>query len=254
MLAGLHNPQGRAIALTRLMLLAPNDVLALVPRELAGVVATRLSRFVLRSKVRVLDESAQWSIAGLTAPPELAMAEAPAPQGAAVARLSTDSQRWFRAAQTGNTPAPRHASDREFWRAMDVAAGLPQVYGSTSEAFLAQMLNLDVVGGVAFDKGCYTGQEIIARAHYRGRVKRRMQRFRSQAASGLIAGATGTLADGRTCRVVEAVRLPDGSCEFLAVTTLAAGGPDEEAAGTAVASPGAPFHAEQLALPYELPE
>ena len=58
-----------------------------------------------------------------------------------------------------------------------IAAGEPQVFAATSEAFVAQMLNLDLLGAIAFDKGCYTGQEVIARAHYRGRVKRRMQRF-----------------------------------------------------------------------------
>ena len=67
--------------------------------------------------------------------------------------------------------------DRQTWLQLDIAAGLPQGYAATSEEFVAQMLNLDVLNGIAFDKGCYTGQEVIARAHYRGRVKRRMQRF-----------------------------------------------------------------------------
>ena len=62
-----------------------------------------------------------------------------------------------------------------------IAAGEPQVYAATSEAFVAQMLNLDLLNAIAFDKGCYTGQEVIARAHYRGRVKRRMQRFVTEA-------------------------------------------------------------------------
>ena len=57
------------------------------------------------------------------------------------------------------------------------AAGLPQIYGETYESFVAQMLNLDLLGAVSFTKGCYTGQEIIARTHYRGAVKRRMFRF-----------------------------------------------------------------------------
>jgi folate-binding protein YgfZ len=54
---------------------------------------------------------------------------------------------------------------------------LPQVYPETHEAFVAQMLNLDLLGGVNFEKGCYTGQEIIARTHFRGAIKRRMFRF-----------------------------------------------------------------------------
>jgi hypothetical protein len=79
------------------------------------------------------------------------------------------------------------------------------------------MLNLDVLGAIAFDKGCYTGQEVIARAHYRGRVKRRLQRFRSRGPLDLKPGDRGELADGRSFTVVEAVRLVDGRCEFLAV-------------------------------------
>src|SRR6185312_17370732 len=91
------------------------------------------------------------------------------------------------AAATGAASAPRPdvrlpqsvPARREVWRQLDIISGLPQVYGATSEEFVAQMLNLDLVGAIAFDKGCYTGQEVIARAHYRGRVKRRLQRFRS---------------------------------------------------------------------------
>lgn len=63
------------------------------------------------------------------------------------------------------------------WRLAGIRAGLPQVYPQTHEAFVAQMLNLDLLGGVSFEKGCYTGQEIIARTHFRGAIKRRMFRF-----------------------------------------------------------------------------
>ena len=69
------------------------------------------------------------------------------------------------------------AASSDVAAARDRRAGEPQVYAATSEEFVAQMLNLDVLGAIAFDKGCYTGQEVIARAHYRGRVKRRLQRF-----------------------------------------------------------------------------
>ena len=75
--------------------------------------------------------------------------------------------------------------------ALDIAAGVPQVYAATSEEFVAQMLNLDALGAIAFEKGCYTGQEVIARAHYRGRVKRRMQLFLTHAAQELTAGHAG---------------------------------------------------------------
>lgn len=63
------------------------------------------------------------------------------------------------------------------WQLAGIRAGLPQVYPETYETFVAQMLNLDLLGGVNFEKGCYTGQEIIARTHFRGAIKRRMFRF-----------------------------------------------------------------------------
>src|ERR1700739_2574160 len=97
------------------------------------------------------------------------------------------------------------------------------------------MLNRDALGAIDFDKGCYTGQEVIARAHYRGRVKRRMQRFLTDAPAVLQPGDSGVLADGRTFRVVRTATHPDGRCEFLAVAPLAsvAGAPGGDAPGTA---------------------
>ncbi len=249
-LAGLHNPQGRAIALLRIVHLAPNDFLALLPRELAAPVAARLSKYVLRAKVKVTDESQSWGITGLIAcglrAPELRSREpAPAPLAAypAVAGeqrrlgervvICMDEQpaRWLLIAPaptaTGSAAAPGgelpHSvpARREIWHQLDISSGLPQVYGATSEEFVAQMLNLDLVGAIAFDKGCYTGQEVIARAHYRGRVKRRLQRFRSRGPLDLRPGDSGDLPDGRAFKVVDAVRLDDGRCEFLAVAPLA---------------------------------
>jgi tRNA-modifying protein YgfZ len=98
-------------------------------------------------------------------------------------------------------------------------AGVPHVYPETHEAFVAQMLNLDLLGAISFNKGCYTGQEIIARAHYRGAVKRRMFRF---AADGLppLPGTRLTVNDEHAGDIVYSVPTPDG-CELLAVVNLA---------------------------------
>ncbi|MGH8306525.1 MAG: YgfZ/GcvT domain-containing protein, partial [Steroidobacteraceae bacterium] len=252
LLAGYHNPQGRVIALLQLLQLAPAEVLAILPRELLQPVASRLSRFILRSKVQLADESAAWRIDALIAP---AAAQAPtaggaharaapsfadllpdAPQGVAridqclAVRSGAQPARWLLicplepAAAAGSHPALAQCAPAapDLWRRLAVESGEPQVYAATSEEFVAQMLNLDVLGAIAFDKGCYTGQEVIARAHYRGRVKRRLQRFRSRAPLELRAGDTGEFTDGRAFRVVEAVRLEDGACEFLAVAPLAA--------------------------------
>jgi tRNA-modifying protein YgfZ len=248
-LAGLHNPQGRTIALLRIVQLAPDELLALLPRELATEVANRLSKYVLRAKVKVTDESQSWRVTGLIAcglgrAAELHSSQsASAPlagypvaagdqrrvDGRVVICVGEQPARWLLIAPAADAAADLPHSTparREVWRQLDIIAGLPQVYGATSEEFVAQMLNLDVVGAIAFDKGCYTGQEVIARAHYRGRVKRRLQRFRSRGPLDLKPGDGGELTDGRTFKVVEAVRLEDGRCEFLAVAPLPTAGPE----------------------------
>lgn len=258
-LAGLHNPQGRAIALLRIVQLAPNDFLALLPQELAAAVASRLSKYVLRAKVKVTDESPSWRITGLIAS---GLDVAPQPQSAAPASaplagypctageqrllgatvvicIGEQPARWLLItpasakdasdAATGNSGAalPHGVpARRDVWRQLDIIAGMPQIYATTSEEFVAQMLNLDLVGAIAFDKGCYTGQEVIARAHYRGRVKRRLQRFRSRVPLDLGPGDSGELTDGRAFKVVEAVRLEDGRCDFLAVAPLPSAEPE----------------------------
>jgi folate-binding protein YgfZ len=301
-LAGLHNAQGRAIAVLRLVLAGPEEILVLVPRELAGAVAARLGKFVLRAKVKIVDASSEWDVAGVevggiaeglpvasigaarrdedgrlwvcvatddaAAFGEARSAGGPAP-GATSARVATS--RWLVA--SGEAPRaaePRLAEPRgdeagaahpvgglrtsltpNDWHAADIADGIPQVFAATSEAFVAQMLNLDLLDGIAFDKGCYTGQEVIARAHYRGKVKRRMQRFRTGETVKLNPGDSGTLNDGRHFKVVDAVQLADGRSEFLAVTTFTSTASDEPSEAPPTEHP--PVNAEQLPLPYSLP-
>jgi folate-binding protein YgfZ len=316
-LAGYHNPQGRAIALLRLVQwdadgaasgpAAPGDILAVVPRELAAVVASRLGKFVLRAKVKVADESAGWRVSGLVdvaagtvarggantggtadagggaGARGPALSELPSlvgaqtrSGGAVFVCVGDDPPRWL-VISPADAPAPLtgHAvGDRQTWLRLDIAAGLPQVYAATSEEFVAQMLNLDVLNAIAFDKGCYTGQEVIARAHYRGRVKRRMQRFVSRDACHLAPGDSGQLADGRAFKVVLATQLADGRCDFLAVAPLVSAGHDGAAATGSAAPVGADpaptavptmapaagaavaatVAADQVPLPYSLPD
>jgi tRNA-modifying protein YgfZ len=283
-----HNPQGRVIALVRLVHLANDDVLAVLPRELVAPVAQRLAKFILRAKVKLADESALWSVAGLADAdgerhPEAGPADLPElPQqadgtacvdGSIVIRLAGKAPRWLFVGPAAERPALEPSAARaqrwsgaQQWERLAIAAGDPQVYAPTSEHFVAQMLNLDVLGVIAFDKGCYTGQEVIARAHYRGRVKRRMQRFLTAQASPLKAADSGVLADGRSFRVVRAAQCPDGRCEFLAVTAVASAEGAPAAVGTphgeqpqgadpaaSVAETAAPLNAQQLELPYSLP-
>ncbi|MGE0580964.1 MAG: folate-binding protein YgfZ [Steroidobacteraceae bacterium] len=223
--AGCHTPQGRVLAVLRL-LVADDGYHCILPTDLVEPLAAHLRKYILRAKVTLTDERGTLRVIG----------EA---QGEA---------RTLRVATPGDGGSIAHAA----WRRQDIAAGLPQVYRATSEVFVAQMLNLDCVAGIAFDKGCYTGQEIIARAHYRGRVKRRMQRFRTTARppAPLVPGVAGTLADGRPFQVVDAVSLEDGRVEFLAVAPLVVAPPTP----APVEAGAAPIEAETLPLPYALPD
>ena len=119
------------------------------------------------------------------------------------------------------------------------------------------MLNLDCVAGISFTKGCYTGQEIIARAHYRGRIKRRMQRFEAASAIVLTPGQSVILGDGRTAQIVDAVDRADGRTEFLAVAAIHSGGEDGVTAGGSAESPATSvpnLDCSPLPLPYALPD
>lgn len=234
-LAGLHNAQGRTLALLRLVAQGETDVLAILPRELLTPVVTTLGKFVLRAKLQLRDESALWAIDGVWPATPAAQSEflwPHATDGRAI-RLTPISDASEPIDKAGNAVAYEH------WHAADIADGLPTVCAATSGRFVAQMLNLDVLDAIAFTKGCYTGQEVIARAHYRGRVKRRMQRFLAPHGVMLQPGASGALADGRAYEVVDAAMRKDGRCEFLAVANFGA------------EFPAAP---EGLPLPYALPD
>jgi len=151
--------------------------------------------------------------------------------------------------------APFVASEpgaRVAWECADIAAGLPQVYAATSETFVAQMLNLDLLGAIAFDKGCYTGQEVIARAHYRGRVKRRMQRWHNLSGTRLEPGQAAQATDGRSLIVVRTVTDGPGSQELLAVGNYTMAG-ESGTPDTPAGEVSAPRVSGPLSLPYTLP-
>jgi folate-binding protein YgfZ len=181
-----------------------------------------------------------------------------------VIRVGASQPRWLVISPAAEKPPLLGCvvAERDAWRLLDIADGIPQVYAATSEEFVAQMLNLDALGAIAFDKGCYTGQEVIARAHYRGRVKRRLQRFMTRGpAARLKIGDSATLGDGRAFKVVEAAQLANGRCEFLAVLTLPTDPTSEDSVGSGELSSGPTpngqggrLDVDALPLPYSLPE
>jgi folate-binding protein YgfZ len=236
--AGLHNPQGRVIALLALVRTAADEFLAALPAELLAATATRLRKYVLRSKVRI--EMADVRVFG-------AAAAAILPD---VATIAWGERSLLLVPQTVNLTADHSADD---WRLADVRAGLPQVYSATCESFVAQMLNLDLLGAIAFDKGCYTGQEVIARAHYRGRVKRRMQRWRSTDDAPVKPGDSVQAADGRSLTVVRVAPGSGTGRELLAIGTFAAAAETSLTAAESASADRAQVEGP-LPLPYVLPE
>jgi len=241
-LAGLHSPQGRTVAILALLRSAAEEVLAVFPQELAGVVEQRLRKFILRAKVQIEDLSENYRVIGIPAGADSA------PEWA---QLSWGDRRVLLVPTARAGEFSSEAGERSSWELADISAGLPQVYTATSEAFVAQMLNLDLLGAIAFDKGCYTGQEVIARAHYRGRVKRRLQRWHAAAGTPPLAGDSARTGDGRALTVVRAAKSQDGGWDLLAIGTFAAGVAPESTAPT---QPDALTVVGPLPLPYPLPD
>jgi len=244
--AGLHNPQGRTLALLAMTAVAPDDVLALLPRELIQAVASQLKRYVLRAKVAISDETSAYRIYGF-----LNEGSAAAGTGRLCRYGLQDDPRVLLLLPTSDAPLTGSALASAHWHELDIAAGLPQLSSATSGQFVAQMLNLDCIDAISFTKGCYTGQEVIARAHYRGRVKRRMQRFVTSLPHTLAAGSGGRLADGRNFRVVNAAVRADGSCEFLAVAPLPGASRETD---EALEAHGQALAVEALPMSYALPD
>ncbi len=246
-LAGLHNPQGRVIALLGVVRTSAEEFLAALPLELVEPVAQRLRKYVLRAKVRIEIPGPTLQVYGVEA-------------GARIAEISEIAwaDRRLLLVPVGHERYGAPGAEAERWTLADLRAGMPQVYAATSEQFVAQMLNLDLLGAIAFDKGCYTGQEVVARAHYRGRVKRRMQRWLNPSGSELRPGDAARGPDGRALTVVRAGPRDAGGQEVLAVGNYAAtaeeGAPPVVAPAATTDSGAGIVVGGPLPLPYSLPE
>jgi folate-binding protein YgfZ len=112
----------------------------------------------------------------------------------------------------------------EPWRLLDILAGIPTIYPETVEAFVPQMINLDVLDGISFQKGCYTGQEVVARTHYLGKLKRRMVLARVDGDDPPRPGdalfSPQADASQSAGRLVDVAKHPDGGYAVLAVALI----------------------------------
>jgi folate-binding protein YgfZ len=247
LLAACNTPQGRVLALPRLRQ-HEDSVLALLPAEMLEPLAQRLRRFVLRAKVRI--EAADGLLAVTSvAPPGEAGATAVLPSGdvtftwtpgrlvAVLARGEADA---LTELDRGTDAV---AVENDWWLA-DIADGLPQVFAASAEAFVPQMLNLDLLDAISFTKGCYTGQEIVARTQHLGRIKRRLFRY-GTVPGPLPARLSGLLHAGRKVGEVVLSASREDSLELLAVTGI------ESKDLPLVLEDGRPL--EPLPLPYAVP-
>lgn len=183
-LGAICNPKGRAI--TTFLLVKNIDVfLMILPKELLASVKKRLQMYVLRSDAILTDSSDQLCLIGLSY--SVAQSdEIPEPlfetsrqqensvvnfqdRHLVIAEADNAQKFWSEQVNQGFQP-----DDSAQWRYLDIISGIPWLSAQTSEEFIPQMLNLDKLGGISFNKGCYTGQEIVARTHYLGKAKREM--------------------------------------------------------------------------------
>lgn len=207
-LAGYCSPKGRLLA-TMVIWSAPSSddtpcLYTLVKADIADSLIKRLSMFVLRAKAKLA--IARASVWGLALSPQtmdpfplegLADAGVTSAAGQLYSAIEllpvqpspyscihTDTGIWIAAPTVTGNPSrwwhvshiinPDAQANQGWWNAADIAVGLPWITAAVQDTFIPQTLNLDLIQGVSFSKGCYPGQEVVARSHYRGTVKRRM--------------------------------------------------------------------------------
>ncbi len=189
--------QGRLLASFVTWRRGADEILLACSADLLPATLKRLSMFVLRAKCRLSDASSEialYGLAGASATRWLGPDAPAAPWqrreiagGDAIRLPDGDGIARYLWAAPATGPAPALAAlDGEAWRWLEVASGVVRITAATTEQFVPQMVNLELVGGVNFQKGCYPGQEVVARSQYRGTVKRRTQRVTASAA--LVAG------------------------------------------------------------------
>jgi folate-binding protein YgfZ len=261
---GYCQPKGRLLA-SFLVWKNGETVYLSLARELAAATAKRLSLYILRAKAKVTDVSADWRAFGCLqalqdGAPYAAMRCETLSLGVAELGFSLSlppalgAQRhliWvpeMHAAQTEQELGSRfEACVQNMWALSQIHAGVAHIESGTVEKFVPQMVNFELIGGVSFKKGCYPGQEVVARTQYLGKLKRRMFLGRVAHTSALIqAGAdvTSPKATEPVGMVVNAANNDLGGVDVLFETTLSAVHSRLLVAGQPVSL---------LPLPYELP-
>jgi tRNA-modifying protein YgfZ len=183
-LVGYCSPKGRLLA-TAWLTLAPRDSSSedrfalFISRDIATSTAKRLSMYVLRSKVKVIDVSTDWSVSGFCSTSNHANSFKldNSQIGLQLPDVRVHDQVYGRvlfAQPNLSSPMNNQSKVLAIWNDLEVLSGIPRIVDTTREQFVPQMVNFESVAGVDFKKGCYPGQEIVARSQYRGVIKRRL--------------------------------------------------------------------------------
>lgn len=181
------NAKGRVIS-TLLIIKVKETYLIVLPKELAAKVCNKLGLYILRSDVQLIDISDQFCVIGLiTNNPELipnlpTTDFAVSNQSTIIIKIPGAPNRYLMInsvleAQSNWTLLVNKAcafSHEDIWKYHDISSGMAWLTNDSSEQYIPQMLNIDKLGGISFNKGCYTGQEIVARTHYLGKTKREL--------------------------------------------------------------------------------
>jgi len=264
-LSSWNSAKGRMLATLLIWRDGAESFRALVAADLAETLRKRLSMYVLRSRVTVADLSPSHALlgaGGVNAGDAVRAAFGKAPAAGHVevgedttivafpdGRLIIVAPAVLAESLRAKLATEATAISPEVWRWLGIRAGVPMIGAATQDLFVPQTTNWDLLGGVNFHKGCYTGQEIIARTQYLGRLKERMHLFHADGAVPPPATRIyGTVFGDQACGiVVDAVSAPDGGVDLLAVLQLSAlDGPLH------LAAPDGPVLALRP-LPYPLP-
>lgn len=268
-LAGYCSPKGRLMA-SFLMWRDAEGIVLQLSADIQPAIQKRLTMFVLRAKAKLSDLGATHrvlGVAGAGAEAALRQAGLPAPQGAfavahadgaTVIRLADaeSEPRWQIVAAAERADAIAQtlgaalaAAAPAFWDWLDIGAGIPRIATATQEQFVPQMINFELIGGVNFRKGCYPGQEIVARSQYRGTLKRRMWRVHGEGDVPAAAAEIFRPEDpAQPCgMIVNAAAAPQGGWDALAELKI-----DAATGALHLGAADGPAIATR-ALPYEVP-
>lgn len=247
-LAGYCSPKGRLLA-TLLFWKTADRTLLQIPRDIQATVQKRLQMFILRAKAKLADVSDEYVMLGLAGPaaasallpwfPELPLAIHDKIETAAGTLIRHPNAfgipryQWITTPEQAMQAWPQLAGVLQpagptAWQLAEIDGGIPHITAATQEQFVPQMINFELIGGVNFKKGCYPGQEIVARSQYLGKLKRRMLHA-SVVADEVLPGTEIFSANdpGQPCgMVVNAARANAGTVDCLVEIKIAAADTD----------------------------